>query len=108
MWQSKSQVDEGLSRLPLTEQKKALEAQLKFRTEVCGETNKSFLEEKHAGKYTKLADEELKQNLINLIEDTRQHITTEDNQEGIPLLVSKIIDHRFENYWLVVLGLPAL
>lgn len=101
LWQSASQVDEGLERLPNdAEKRKALESQLKFR--------KTVLKQKHAikglfnfsrklptGKYEKFTLTELKDNLLTLVHCTLATPTHEIASEGIPLLVNKKIEHNF-------------
>ncbi|KAK3091774.1 hypothetical protein FSP39_022550 [Pinctada imbricata] len=102
LWQNRQQVEEGLSRLPTNEQRKAVESQLKFRRTVLkqkSDDNKifNFSRKNDQGKYVKLTIDELKKNLLTLIEDTLKEVTTERVQPDVPLFVGKKIDHTFSD-----------
>ncbi|KAK3092123.1 hypothetical protein FSP39_025387 [Pinctada imbricata] len=102
LWQNRQQVEEGLSRLPTNEQRKAVESQLKFRRTVLkqkSDDNKifNFSRKNDQGKYVKLTIDELKKNLLTLIEDTLKEVTTERVHPDVPLFVGEKIDHTFSD-----------
>ena len=102
LWQSANQVEEGMSRLPIKEHRKALESQLKFRKNVLKQKSTDtiifyFSRKNETGKYIRLTTEQLKHNLLTLITDTLKEVTSEINQPDIPLFVDKTIEHEFSD-----------
>lgn len=101
LWQSASQVDEGLEILPNDAEKKS--------SGILTEISKTVLKQKHAikglfyfsrklptGKYEKFTLTELK-DIKTLVHCTLATPTHEIASEGIPLLVNKKIEHKFSD-----------
>ncbi|KAK3107360.1 hypothetical protein FSP39_012735 [Pinctada imbricata] len=101
LWQTAEQVDEGIARMDTQKDViSALHAQLKFRKNVLKQkhtNNKIFnLSRKTAeGKYEKLSVDELKSNILELITSAARVPTSEVQHSDMPLLVGKVIDHKF-------------
>ncbi|XP_033730479.1 uncharacterized protein LOC117319875 [Pecten maximus] len=102
LWQSVSQIEEGLSRLKgdKGEMLKALYSQLKFRRYVLKQRHSdskvfNMSRKKADGKYEKLSVAELKANVTELIKSAATVTTDERQTSDIPLLVGKTIDHVF-------------
>ena len=95
LWQSEEQVNEGLQRLKTdTDRREALKSQLRFRKNVLKQKHRdpklyNFSRKGPDGKYLAIPIDELKQNVITLIQDCLQVPTAERHEEGIPLLVGK-------------------
>ena len=101
LWQSIEQVNEGLATLDTeNEKREALQAQLKFRRKVLNQKHQdskvyNFTVRQPSGKYMKLTIDEMKTNVIKLIQDCLVEPTSEKHRRDIPLFVGKEVSHKF-------------
>jgi len=102
LWQSENDIINHLSEITSSAEKKtAVKAQITFRKKVLRQVpSNTSLFTFSSGKKTK-SQEELKMNLLTLINEARTGCTTEKHMSTKPLLVDKYIKHKFDDSWYI-------